>query len=386
MNGKLCTKRSNVKRNRNLGTVFHAIADGIVYPSSPGRPPDSSPDMHDTTHFDTVNDGSLEDYLDDLHLPDANPGQHFHVNFGFVRGSEFKSVTDAGETITSIDNKNSYLLIVDRKTRYMWIHNSRSREPPLNAIQQVLTKFGSTDTHRTVRSDQDKGLGKSKAYLDLVEELKFSSELTGTDNSQQNSRAERPHKDLAQMMRCMLHSANLGPEYWTYALSQAVHIKNHIPHKYLNMTPFQAFTGRKPDLSRLRIFGSRVRAKRPGKRSAKLDSHTDSGVFLSHGATDANVYFLDDASATIKLGTHVIFDEAHMSVPARKAPLAAEALQCVGYYNREQWISDHICEEFKADSTLSMCIQRLTETSTLPIRGLKNRLVMIFALIWMTSF
>ena len=78
------------------------------------------------------------------------------------------------------------------------------------------------------------------------------------------------------MMRCMLHSANLGPEYWTYALSQAVYIKNRIPHKSLNMTPFQAITGRKLDLSHLRIFGSHIRAKRPGKRPAKFDSHTDS--------------------------------------------------------------------------------------------------------------
>ena len=137
--------------------------------------------MRDTTHFDTINDGSIEDYLDKLHLPDTNPGQRCHVDFGSVRGSEFKVVTDAGKTITSIDNKNSYLLIVDRKTRYMWIHNSGSKEPLLNAIRQVLTKFGSKDTHRTIWSDQDQGLGKSKYYLDLVEELKFTSELTGTD-------------------------------------------------------------------------------------------------------------------------------------------------------------------------------------------------------------
>jgi deoxyuridine 5'-triphosphate nucleotidohydrolase len=373
MNGKLCTKRSNVKRNRNLGTVFHATDDGFVHtgrpPDAPDPSPDLSPDLRDTTHINIANDKDIETYLDDLHLPNVNPGQHFHVDFGFVRGSEFKSVTEEGKTITSIDRKNSYLLIVDRKTRYMWIHNSDSKEPPLTALRQVLTKFGSNDRHRTIRSDQDQGLGKSKAYLAMLDDLNFTSELTGTDNSQQNSRAERPHRDLSQMMRCMLHSANLGPEYWTYALTQAVYIKNRIPHKSLNMTPFQAFTGRKPDLSRLRIFGSRVCSKRPGKRSAKLDLHTDNGVFLAHGATDANAYFLDDATATVKLGTHVIFDEAHMSVPARKAPLAAEALQRVGYYNREQWITDDIRDEFQADSNSIMRVQRLSDTAILPTRG-----------------
>ena len=61
-----------------------------------------------------------------------------------------------------------------------------------------------------------------------------------------------------------------------------------------------------------------------------------------------------------------------MSVPARKAPLAAEALQRVGYYNREQWISDNIREEFQADSSLSMRVQRLTETSIFPKRGTEH--------------
>ena len=102
------------------------------------------------------------------------------------------------------------------------------------------------------------------------------------------------------MMRCLLHSSGLGPEYLTYALRMAVYIKNRLQFKSLQLTPFQSFTGKKPDLSRLRIFGSRVRTRRPGRRPAKLDTHSDNGIFLSFGATDANAYFIDDASSYIR--------------------------------------------------------------------------------------
>ena len=64
MNGKLCTKRSNIKHNRNLGTVLFATTDGTIH-KSPSRPPDPTPDMRDTTHFDTINDGSIDDNFDD---------------------------------------------------------------------------------------------------------------------------------------------------------------------------------------------------------------------------------------------------------------------------------------------------------------------------------
>ena len=40
----------------------------------------------------------------------------------------------------------------------------------------------------------------------------------------------------------------------------------------------------------------------------------------------------------VKIGQHVVFDEAHMTTPAGYAPLAAKALQCLGYYVHESWV------------------------------------------------
>jgi deoxyuridine 5'-triphosphate nucleotidohydrolase len=74
----------------------------------------------------------------------------------------------------------------------------------------------------------------------------------------------------------------------------------------------------------------------------------------------------------VKLGTHVIFVEAQMSVPARKAPLSAEALQRVRYYNWEQWINGRFCDEFKADSSQHIQMQQMTPTAILPTRGTKD--------------
>ena len=171
MMGKLCTKRSNIKRNRNLGTVLN-------YNS-----PDSQPaSTRDTTSTDAA---SIDTFVDSIHLPKANPGQHFHLDFGFVRGSEYDFVNDEGKKLTSIDGKNAYLLIADRRTRYMWVYLCNSKETPLDAVEMILSKFGSNYKHRTVRSDQNKGLSMS-----MLDHLNFTPESTGTDNSQQNTRAE----------------------------------------------------------------------------------------------------------------------------------------------------------------------------------------------------
>ena len=117
-------------------------------------------------------------------------------------------------------------------------------------------------------------------------------------------------------MRCALYSADLGPEYWSYALRLSVYVKNCLPHKSILTTPFQELTGTKADVSKLRIFGSRVCARIPGAdKLPKLDHKNTNGIFLGYTSTDNNIYFEDDNIGRVLISTHVLFDEAHMSVP-----------------------------------------------------------------------
>ena len=48
------------------------------------------------------------EYVDNIHLPTASPGQHFHMDFGFVCGKEFVETNRKGQTITSIDGMRAY--------------------------------------------------------------------------------------------------------------------------------------------------------------------------------------------------------------------------------------------------------------------------------------
>ena len=270
-------------------------------------------------------------------------GQHWSMDFGFMRGSSFKTTKIfKGEkvTITSKDGYNSYLIIVERCTRFTWVFLTSSKHPPIDAARSILLKFKSEHKHRTVRTDQGGELGKSSDFRNMIEKERFHLELTGSDASAQNGLAENPNKILAQMVRCMLYASELGPEMWSYAIVHAVYIKNRIPHSAINKTPYEMFTGFTPDLSSLRIFGCRVFSRNPGKRPAKLDKHDSQGVFLGYTATEKNIKYLDDISGLVKTATHVYYDEAYMTTHASKAPLAAQTLQRLGYGFKEHWIKN----------------------------------------------
>ena len=123
-------------------------------------------------------DEHIDEILDDVYLPDAVPGQHFHADFGFVRGSEYKISTKEGKTVTSIDGKNSYCLIVDRASRYCWLYLSDSKEPPVLPVKLLLRKFKNPEvSNHTFRTDNDQGLNKSKKFRDMLEAEGFTIEL-----------------------------------------------------------------------------------------------------------------------------------------------------------------------------------------------------------------
>jgi hypothetical protein len=83
------------------------------------------------------------------------PGQRFHMDMGFVRGTQYSTKDVDGNIVTSIDGFNSYLSIVDRATRYTWVFLSKSKHPQVKTIKSFLTMHATTKTvQKYVRTDE----------------------------------------------------------------------------------------------------------------------------------------------------------------------------------------------------------------------------------------
>ena len=245
-------------------------------------------------------------------------GERFQMDFGFVRGTYKKEGATAGPLVTSIDDCTAYLLIIDESDKIMWVFTTRGKNPPIEIVDDFLSKYGLSSGNRYVRTDRGGELARSHAFQELIRKHKYVLETTAPGSSFQNGTVERGHRTLANMMRSMLRGAGLGPEYWTYALRHAVYLRNRLPHTALPdmITPFEKYHSRRPDLHHLRVFGSLVTVKNPGDRPTKIDDkdvHTSSGVFLGFTATDRNIIFEDCITKKIKIARHAVFDEAHYS-------------------------------------------------------------------------
>ena len=57
------------------------------------------------------------------------------MDFGSVRGNDFLEKIKDGRTITSVDGYNSYLIIVDKASRYMFTFLTKRKHPPLDIMK-----------------------------------------------------------------------------------------------------------------------------------------------------------------------------------------------------------------------------------------------------------
>jgi hypothetical protein len=78
----------------------------------------------------------------------------------------------------------------------------------------------------------------------------------------------------------MLHDQNLPKFLWAEAYNNAVYFQNRSPHKVLgNVTLEEAFTGKRPEINHLRIFGCIAYCHFPAERRTKLDPTSEKGRY-----------------------------------------------------------------------------------------------------------
>ncbi len=211
--------------------------------------------------------------------------------------------------INSWDGYSSYLLVVDKASRYTWVFLTKSKESLLDIINIFMERFGHLQGG-LVRSNQGGKRARSVAFSDmLLRKHKYVVEPTGADSPSQNGAVKMYNAKLAVQTQTLLFGLGLPAKYWSSALIHLVYLHNWLAHTVTRKTPFETYFGAQPDLLCLKLFGSRVCVKRSGLLRSKLDRHDFKGIFLEYTATDQNIVYLDLNSGVVKSSRHAKFDE-----------------------------------------------------------------------------
>jgi transposase InsO family protein len=157
----------------------------------------------------------------------------------------------------SIGGCKYYVSFIDDHTRKVWVYFMKHKG---EVFQHFLHFKAMVEKEKGVsikclRSD---GGGEyfSNEFSEYLKEHGIQRKYSCSYSPQQNGVAERKNRHIAEITRAMLNEKNLPNYFWAEAVAIAVYIMNRTPTAAIHgMTPEEKFTGKKPDVSHLRVFG-----------------------------------------------------------------------------------------------------------------------------------
>jgi hypothetical protein len=116
---------------------------------------------------------------------------------------------------------------------------------------------------------------------------------------QQNGVIERRNQTVVGMARALLKQRGMPAVLWGEAVVTAIYILNCLPNKALKgKTPYEAWHGRKPAVSHLRVFGCLMFAKERG-HVGKLDDRSTPRVFIGYAEGLKAYHILDSVTQRV---------------------------------------------------------------------------------------
>ena len=130
---------------------------------------------------------------------------------------------------------------------------------------------------------------------------------------QQNGVAGRKNRSLKEMETCMMEDKTFPTKFWAEAINCASYIKNRVPHKQLDgVTPFEAWSGHKLDVSHFRIFGLRACARIPLDKRRALEPQSQEYLFVGYFEDSKGYTLINMSTKKSFIKSSVQFEEEPM--------------------------------------------------------------------------
>ena len=163
---------------------------------------------------------------------------------------------------------------------------------------------------KTVRSDNG-GEYCSNEFGRFFDQEGIVRQLTVANSPEQDGVAERANRTLCEKARALLKEAGLPNKYWAEAMSLAVYIKNVSPTKAVEgMVPMHAWTGQKPNIGDLRIFGCLASVHQTRDTSKKLGDRSLDCIYMGPDTERKGHKVLNIKTGKIFTAISVHFDES----------------------------------------------------------------------------
>lgn len=195
-----------------------------------------------------------------------------------------------------------FVIFIDDWSRFTMVYLIHTKDEVVRRFEeyeaQMTAKFGVKISR--FRSDNG-GEYTCKEMRTFCSRKGIKMEFTVPYCPEQNGTSERMNRTLVEKARSMMFDSGISREFWGEAVQTAAFLANRSPASAIGqkLTPYELFEGRKPDVSKLRVFGSVAYCHIPKEKRRKLDEKSWKGVFVGYGTNGYRVWNPQDRKIVI---------------------------------------------------------------------------------------
>jgi hypothetical protein len=124
----------------------------------------------------------------------------------------------------------------------------------------------------------------------------------------------------------MLNEKNLPNYFWVEVVAIAVYIMNQTPIAIVHgMTPEEKFTGKKPNVSHLKVFGCIAYVHVRDENRSKLDPKVEKCIFIGYSLEQKGYKCFNPPTRKLQVSRDVVFNEMVSWYPPLKIAANGEA-------------------------------------------------------------
>ena len=194
--------------------------------------------------------------------------------------------------VPSFGGEKYFITFIDDFSRFGHVYLLHEKSQSVNALEVYINEVERQLERKVKIIRSDRGgeyYGKYNEsgqnpgpFAKFLEKHGICAQYTMPRTPEQNGVAERRNRTLMEMVRSMLSHSSLPISLWMYALKTAMYLLNRVPSKAVPKTPFELWTGRKPSLKHLHVWGCPAEVRIHNPHETKLDFRTTSGFFIGY--------------------------------------------------------------------------------------------------------
>lgn len=213
----------------------------------------------------------------------------------------------------SIGGSIYFMTFIDDFSRKVFVYFLKSKTEAFDVFRD-FKKLVENQTERTIKIFRTDNGGEfcSNEFSRFLKQNGIIHQTTNPYTPEQNGLAERMNRTIVEKAKCMLFDAKLNVSFWAEAVNTAVYLINRsVASALVDKTPEEIWTGVKPDLSHLRIFGSDCMVHVPKQRRRKWSPKSTKMIFVGYSEDTKGFRMIHPKTKKLVKSRDVIFFEKY---------------------------------------------------------------------------